>query len=359
MKQYNVCNKRIEEIDVAKGIGIIMTILGHNIDNEYINTFIYSFHMPLFFVLTGLVMIKKEKESIRTLISDEKKLFSAYFFWSLIYMIYDMLVRILLFKQPIKLIFEDGYQTLVLWGINVLWFIATLAIAKVITYKLCMIVKNNNIQIILALVTFLGVYVMLPFLNEIYARKSGYLLLYYGLAALLRSFSAVIFIIMGMNLKKILFRILNLKFIKSLILCIICFWSVAVLGKHMGQIDMHLLIYGSNMFLFLVVAFLGTIGVILISNCIVRFLYLKRSLSYIGRNSLFIMATHNYFYFDCIIQNVISRLKVDNELLVKCLSILMLFALEFLITRLLAESNNKMIVFMWKKINRYRLQNEH
>lgn len=359
MKQYTVCDKRIDEIDVAKGIGIIMTILGHNMDNEYINTFIYSFHMPLFFVLTGLVMIKKEKESIRTLISGEKKLFSAYFFWSLIYMIYDVLVRILLFKQPVKLIFVDGYQTLVFWGINVLWFIATLAIAKVITYKLCMIVKKNNIQIILALVTFFGVYEMLPFLSEIQARKSGYVLLYYGLAALLRAFSAVIFIIMGMNLKKILFRILYLNFIKSLILSMVCLGCVAVLGKHMGQIDMHLLIYGSNKFLFLVVAFLGTIGVILISNCIVRFSYLKRSLSYIGKNSLFIMATHNYFYLDCIIQNVISILKVDNELVVICLSILMLFALEFLITWLFAESNKKIILFMCKKMNSYKLQSEH
>lgn len=64
MKRYNMCNKRIEEIDVAKGLGIIMTILGHNLDNEYINTFIYSFHMPLFFVLTGLVMRKKERSRL-------------------------------------------------------------------------------------------------------------------------------------------------------------------------------------------------------------------------------------------------------------------------------------------------------
>ena len=48
--------KRIEYLDIAKGIGILLVVLGHN-DFEVISLFmqrlIYSFHMPLFFFLSG------------------------------------------------------------------------------------------------------------------------------------------------------------------------------------------------------------------------------------------------------------------------------------------------------------------
>jgi fucose 4-O-acetylase-like acetyltransferase len=49
-------SKRIEYLDIAKGIGILLVVLGHN-DFEVISLFlqrlIYSFHMPLFFLLSG------------------------------------------------------------------------------------------------------------------------------------------------------------------------------------------------------------------------------------------------------------------------------------------------------------------
>ena len=48
--------KRIEYLDIAKGVGILLVVLGHN-DFEVISLFvqrlIYSFHMPLFFFLSG------------------------------------------------------------------------------------------------------------------------------------------------------------------------------------------------------------------------------------------------------------------------------------------------------------------
>lgn len=35
-------------IDITKGIGIILVIIGHTIGNQYVNKVIYTFHMPLF-----------------------------------------------------------------------------------------------------------------------------------------------------------------------------------------------------------------------------------------------------------------------------------------------------------------------
>ena len=53
-------DKRNAVIDIAKGIGIILVILGHlAIPGDLLCTFIYTFHMPLFFFLSGCVMSSK------------------------------------------------------------------------------------------------------------------------------------------------------------------------------------------------------------------------------------------------------------------------------------------------------------
>lgn len=44
---------RIRWVDLAKGIAILLVIIGHTVDNKVIIGVIYSFHMPLFFILSG------------------------------------------------------------------------------------------------------------------------------------------------------------------------------------------------------------------------------------------------------------------------------------------------------------------
>lgn len=48
--------KRIEYIDLAKAIAILLMVLGHCAslnDIPLIRSVIYSFHMPLFFIISG------------------------------------------------------------------------------------------------------------------------------------------------------------------------------------------------------------------------------------------------------------------------------------------------------------------
>ncbi len=52
---------RIEWIDIAKGIGIILVIAGHTISLQY-SQCLYTFHLPLFFFLSGLVFNQKKYE---------------------------------------------------------------------------------------------------------------------------------------------------------------------------------------------------------------------------------------------------------------------------------------------------------
>ncbi len=50
--------KRIEYIDIAKGIGILLVVMGHNdfaLVSPFFYKFIYAFHMPLFFFVSGML----------------------------------------------------------------------------------------------------------------------------------------------------------------------------------------------------------------------------------------------------------------------------------------------------------------
>lgn len=59
-KSRALWGERIHSVDLCKGVGIILVIVGHCIgyvvpDASYVNDFINSFHMPLFFMLGGVV----------------------------------------------------------------------------------------------------------------------------------------------------------------------------------------------------------------------------------------------------------------------------------------------------------------
>lgn len=66
-------NARMQFIDIAKGIAIICIILGH-IGNPTINRIVFTFHVPIFFLITGyFINTKREmldfiKIKFRTLI---------------------------------------------------------------------------------------------------------------------------------------------------------------------------------------------------------------------------------------------------------------------------------------------------
>lgn len=54
MLQNEAAVKRKSFIDIAKGIGIILVVLGHlDTGGQISREIIYSFHMPLFFILSG------------------------------------------------------------------------------------------------------------------------------------------------------------------------------------------------------------------------------------------------------------------------------------------------------------------
>ena len=45
--------QRNESIDILKGIGIVLVLTAHSLEG-FVSQFAYTFHMPLFFIVTGL-----------------------------------------------------------------------------------------------------------------------------------------------------------------------------------------------------------------------------------------------------------------------------------------------------------------
>jgi fucose 4-O-acetylase-like acetyltransferase len=49
--------KRVDYVDIAKGIGIVLVVMGHNdfaLISPFAHKLIYSFHMPMFFFMSGM-----------------------------------------------------------------------------------------------------------------------------------------------------------------------------------------------------------------------------------------------------------------------------------------------------------------
>lgn len=57
-------NSRMHYIDVFRGLLMLMVVLGHSIGNttDPVNMFILSFHMPAFFVLSGMCFKPKTND---------------------------------------------------------------------------------------------------------------------------------------------------------------------------------------------------------------------------------------------------------------------------------------------------------
>lgn len=80
---------RIKWIDCAKGIAILFVVIGHIISSDsLLNRFINSFHMPLFFMLSGLFVLKNTNQSFREhFVSRFKRLMIPYLVFGLFFVI--------------------------------------------------------------------------------------------------------------------------------------------------------------------------------------------------------------------------------------------------------------------------------
>ncbi len=291
--------RRVEEFDVAKGIGILLVVIGHNIPQGSLHEFIYSFHMALFLVVSGLV-IKHESlmnlKTVRQIAFKDRKMLAYFLFYSLIYILFDLVVRVLLLKSAsLHLIFWDFYQTVTFFGISVLWFISALFLAKVLAIRILANEFRLSINVLIILIILIGIggvnYIMPSYIGMSGLKLVGY----YPVVAITRTLLMVAFLMMGYLLRPVIlfFVILNKSYVGA-VLCASLLVLNALFSPYTGTVDYHYLLLG-NVPVTLVLGLTGSIGVLGLSSLIVKASVGAKAFVFFGKNSLFVMVTHEYF----------------------------------------------------------------
>lgn len=91
--------EREKYLDIAKGIGIVLVVIGHcPRDYNPLTQWIYTFHMPLFFVVSGMVWNKVSHEkrgffNKRFILDKLRRLIIPCYIWGMFYMILNAVVH--------------------------------------------------------------------------------------------------------------------------------------------------------------------------------------------------------------------------------------------------------------------------
>jgi len=147
--------KRLENIDVAKGILILAVVLGHA-PNHNLEQILYWFHIPAFFFISGLLVNGKKYDVVKIL-DRTKKLLMPYFSFGIVISIYTCLVIWYSLKEiDINLLLKNLVDLInggrVLKGsFGIFWFINALIVINVLFFILQ---KARIYLVVLILVAF-------------------------------------------------------------------------------------------------------------------------------------------------------------------------------------------------------------
>lgn len=312
--------RRVDYLDMVKGIGIILVVAGHS---QYLAknalTVIYSFHMPLFFIISGMVSchIGEEKCPMRQILKKKlRSLMIPYTVFSLIYLAiyggYFCHVAGYLTPETIK---AYAVQALSLDGMSVLWFLSALFFAELLFLGVRKLYGKRVTYLIVGILTI----VMCLLKPQIFEMLPTQTLWQKGIAGfvstLLRGVVGAGFLALGYATMELL-TWLDEKWYREKItdprkrkLCraaelltgILCLGLTVLLSLYNGNVELRSMTFGSLPIYFLC-AYTGTLSLILICRSLPR----QRWLAYLGANSLIIMVTH----LDC--QFMLAAIRVGQ-----------------------------------------------
>lgn len=269
-------NKRINSIDIYRGIGVALMVLGHIGLWDFFDKFIHAFHMPMFFMISGFLFNHiASKENIgKRIIKKSKSLLIPYIVFGLLHYV------VLLFKKDFEIVTLKNLfwtNTKGLYIAGALWFLTALYLTDIIILLLNKYVKIDALRHIIVLaITLFGCFyktlipVTLPF--AIGPAMVGTGLFYIGL------------LIKQNKEKKIFCFILNMPWWFWLV-CTAVTTALIFINQH---INMRKEQYG-NILLFFIVSTLSFLIIISFSVFADKHFgksFICRWLSGIGRNSI-------------------------------------------------------------------------
>jgi len=298
---------------MAKGLGVILVMLGHlNLPFWLINS-IYFFHMPLFVIISGYF---HKVRSPREVVNSTVRLYLSYLVYGIVFLIISY---ILSGKVELK-----SLGTLVLarpasiWDIpyfGIFWFIIALMIIKVIAQ----LVKPNNITLVISLVLFFVVW---------YLQTKGRSIvdLPFAPAQVVLLFP---FYIIGLMIKGYLPGIQRWRWLVYIAFLITGILSIVLAdGTERKIVNYHQLSL-FNPVIALLLAILGSMSLIILSGAVVRF---KNRITdivlSIGEYSFTYFALHIFLF--AMIAETLNRLHVFNA----SMHIIIMFLGTLLISRL-------------------------
>lgn len=277
-------------VDSLKGMAIVLVVIGHlstmfsGLVFSGLNQYIYSFHMPLFFFISGYLInfekyINVEKTYLTKRVSS---LIIPYFFFSIIaYMFYI----------TVDYLYQPQVQNVEMFGKGVffnlyaiicsangylidtpLWFLPCLFVTEMLFFMLRKRLKQNYKLIVLVIV-----FSLLGFVYNIYIP----LRMPWGIDMAL---TGIVFYSTGYFFRR---KYEDLFFRKSYTFIFILFLIHIISSLTNPKVDMYKLIY-NNYFMFYLSAFSG----IFVYVYIFKMIRPSKILQFYGKNSLIILGLH-------------------------------------------------------------------
>lgn len=306
---------RIEYLDIARGIAIILMVAGHVFYYDIYWEVIFSFHMPIFVIISGMFFKYTEsfKEYILKMI---KKLFVPYVIGVCIVSTARNLIvgenisiipQVLLGYSNFKSLF---YNT---ESVGALWFVPYLIVIKIMYY-----VVYKELQISDKFLTIECLIILIVGLcfknNEIYLPWSIDIAL-----------ATMIFYHIGYLIKK--YNILE-KWMNDYKIMLI-FLVVWIIGIKYTDLELAVRIYSIPAF---ITAFCGSMVLIKVSHFIQKYIKLiGKALKWCGKNTIIILIAHYYEY------KVFEYEGTDLEIFAKKIAFVIIVAVLVNIIKILFE----------------------
>ena len=143
---------RIEYVDIYRGIGIVLMIMGHIWFGSYFDKFIHAFHMPMFFFISSFFY---RKNDLATMLNKRTKtLLIPYIVWGVFNILILSAIDGVFYKTALLHLLwinTDG-----LMNVGAMWFLTAMFFSNIIYSIIDHLIKNrtslNAVVIILSLI---------------------------------------------------------------------------------------------------------------------------------------------------------------------------------------------------------------
>ncbi len=275
-------DNRIEWIDIAKGIGIILVVAGHCFYLGYSYP-IYAFHMPLFFFLSGLVYNDKKNTQFSSLLkSKARQILKPYVVFYICGLVVSLIVplwrHLLISKTMLIELYTTNSNNI---NNSSIWYLICLFVTFLLMYPLHQLMKRFNDRWCLFFLTIVAILSLKIKLFLQWLSPEHIYLIEDRLPFKLDSaIIAVLFMYLGFRYKKIIIEIVEKTNIVWLILSLVLF----AVGSYLnGWCNINSLEFGKMPLLYYPTALLG--------------IYATTSFCYLVSKSSFLFRTKNILLF--------------------------------------------------------------